>query len=606
MVFTFIARHPIEVRRALFSLGYRNLFVHEIGQVILSLLVFGASWNVVPQNDLFVWLAWQGITSITMAGGLLLFRKASLKPELEAQTLIRWRFAHLVMLTMIGIGWGIESSLMVPDESVHNLMILNAFAGTLAYSSVSNAPHDPIAFGTSAIVAIAVLLWQIPRIFGVDTTFVIGMCLLYFFVLVLAAINSRSTLLELIYLKISNEQLALTNASNAAVAVQANKEKSEFLAAASHDLRQPVHALLLLIEAFKKQEPAASSHPLMKHISTAGHSISSLFSALMDLSRLESGRDKLRLSNVDLVALLLKMRDQFRSEADAKKIHFAVFFPKNVRHVVIETDKLILEQILSNLISNAIRYTSAGGVLLALRRNFAANSYSLEIWDSGLGILKSDQVRIFQPYVQVCNKQRDRTQGLGLGLAIVHQAIANLGWKISVNSKFGKGSSFKVRIPRHSFRNGIDAVVLPTTGVISVDSSVSIKVLNRRKILLVDDDPIVVAAMESIFVSWNVDFRSALVGDESVLDAMEPNWVPECILCDFRLPGKMNGLALLDFLLERFPNAVGVLQTGEPEAVVRDKADDAGYVVLFKPIAPDLLASFLGSALKRRSELRLK
>jgi two-component system, sensor histidine kinase len=605
-MFTLIAQHPIEVRRALFSLGYRNLFVHEIGQIIVSLLVFGASWNVVPEDDLLTWMAWQGVTSLAMAVGLLFFRKASLEPELGAQTLIRWRLAHLVMITMIGIGWGIESSMMVPDKPVHNLMILNAFGGTLAYSSVSNAPHDPIAFGTSAVVAIAVLLWQIPRIFGVDTYFVIGMCLLYFFVLVLAAVNSRRTLLELIYLKISNEKLALTNATNAAVAVQANQEKSEFLAAASHDLRQPVHALLLLIEAFKKQEPKASSHPLMRHISSAGQSISSLFSALMDLSRLESGRDRLRVSNIDMAALLTKMREQFRHEACEKKIHIAVFLPKNAHEIVIETDKLVLEQILSNLISNAIRYTSIGGVLLALRRNVGTNSLSLEIWDSGLGILESDQSRIFQPYVQVGNKQRDRTQGLGLGLAIVHQAIANLGWKISVKSKFGKGSCFKVEIPNHILKTGVASIVTPALPTSPIDSSACIKVLNRRKILLVEDDPIVVAAMESIFVSWNVDFRCASIGDESVLNAMEPDWVPECILCDFRLPGKMNGVVLLDFLLERFPTAVGVLQTGEPESVVREKADDAGYVVLFKPIAPDLLASFLGSALERRATPRIK
>jgi CheY-like chemotaxis protein len=87
---------------------------------------------------------------------------------------------------------------------------------------------------------------------------------------------------------------------------------------------------------------------------------------------------------------------------------------------------------------------------------------------------------------------------------------------------------------------------------------------------------------------------------------MEPDWIPECILCDFRLPGEMNGIDLLDFLLERFPTATGVLQTGEPESVVRDRADDAGYVVLYKPTPPDLLASFLGSALERRSEPRVK
>jgi signal transduction histidine kinase len=605
-MFNLIAQHPIAVRRALFSLGYRNLFVHEIGQVVVTLLVLGASWNIVPKNDLLVWVAWHGLTALALAAGIVLFRRASRQEAPSLITLARWRWAHLAMLTMIGIGWGIASSLMMPDQAVHNLMILNAFAGTLAYSSVSNAPHDPIAFGTSAVVAIAVLLWQIPRIFGLDTYFVMGMCIVYFLVLVLAAVNSRSTLLELIYLKISNEQLAVTNASNAAIAVQANQDKSEFLAAASHDLRQPVHALLLLIEAFKQQEPIAAAHPLMKHISTAGQSISSLFSALMDLSRLESGRDKPRLSHIEMSSLIIRLSDQFQRDAEVKNIRLSVFLPKNSSQVFVETDLQILEQILTNLISNAIRFTTVGGVLISLRQNFANNGYSIEVWDSGIGILPVDLERIFQPYVQVGNHQRDRTQGLGLGLAIVKKAISNAGLQITLTSRLGKGSAFKIQIPERMIKVEWSPLSAPNATALPPSVSSNIGVLPGRRILLVDDDPIVLAAMEAIFITWKLDFRCASRGDESVLDVMEPYWIPECILCDFRLPGKMNGVALLDFLLERFPAAVGVLQTGEPESVVRDKADDAGYVVLYKPIAPEMLASFLSSALERRAEARVQ
>jgi signal transduction histidine kinase len=599
-----IARHPIAVHSALFSLGYRNLLVHEIGHVIITVLVLGASWNVVPGGDLLVWLAWQCVTAFALALGIYLFRRSVRQVEPDPKTLANWRWAHLLMLTMIGIGWGIASTMMVPDKPVHNLMILNAFAGTLAYSSVSNAPHDPIAFGSSSSVAIAALLWQIPRIFGVDTLFVMGMCLLYFLVLVLAAVNSRSTLLELIYLKIANEQLAITNAANTAIAVRANQDKSEFLAAASHDLRQPVHALLLLIEAFRQQEPIASTHPLMRHISTAGHSISSLFSALMDLSRLESGRDRPRLSNVELATLLQKLQEQFHREAAAKGIRIDVSVPKNSYQIFIETDKVILEQILTNLISNAVRYTTTGGVLISLRKDFAKRSYRIEIWDSGLGIANSDQTRVFQPYVQVGNKQRDRTQGLGLGLAIVKQAVTNLELQILLISRLGKGSCFKIQIPTQMINVDTSISAPATLSPVAATLSTNINVLNKRRILLIDDDPIVLAAMESIFNSWKIDFRCASMGDESILEVMEPTWVPECILCDFRLPGKMNGVALLDFLLERFPKAVGVLQTGEPESIIRDKTDDAGYVVLYKPIAPEVLASFLSSALERRSEPR--
>jgi signal transduction histidine kinase/ActR/RegA family two-component response regulator len=452
----------------------------------------------------------------------------------------------------------------------------------------------------SAVIIVLVFMWRIPVIFGVDAATLMMMCIFYVAALTMVLRNTHNSLRESIRLRIDNAALAANNAAQAQRAEQANRDKSEFLAAASHDLRQPVHALLLLIEAYRQQVPAAMSHPLMQHITQAGQSINSLFNALMELSRLESGTEKATLTEFDLHAALLDVLERALPEAQLKGLRLRSFVAPGLTRTQVCTDLVLLKRILGNLLSNALRYTPRGGVLLTLRRSHVANGLWLEVWDTGIGIAAADQARIFDPYVQMANRERDRSQGLGLGLAIVRHACELLGLRVSVHSVPRQGTRFRLELPGSMVLKQHVALAPPRVKPV-VHAGVW---LAGRRVLLVDDDPLVQLAMQALLKSWHLDVRTATHGDASVLEVCANAWEPECVLCDFRLPGTMNGIVLLDFLQQKFPRAIGVLLTGEMLQTVQQAAEDAGYLLLSKPVDAAQLAFTLGALLERRHEER--
>ncbi len=483
-----------EVRHELFVLGYRNLLVHSIGQIFLASLVAAASRTAVEARTLFAWIGWALLTVASLFFGMWLYRRQAKLRFAHAPTLKQWQWSHPAFLTMVGISWGSAGFLMVPALPTHNAMILVAFAGVLAYSALSNAPNDPIGFTVSATIAALLMMLRVPAAFGAQAIYIVAMCVLYVSVLALAARNARSTLLASIELRLDNEILARTNAANAARAEQANRDKSAFLAAASHDLRQPVHALLLLIEAYRQEVPAAANHPLMQHITAAGQSIRSLFNALMELSRLESGTENPVLMACNLADMAGNALNRISPEAVSKGLELRSFISRNLPWHTARTDKYMLERVIGNLLSNAVNYTPRGGILLSLRPAHGENGLWLEVWDTGIGIAESDHERIFDPYVQVGNRERDRSKGLGLGLAIVGDILNLLGMKLTLNSRVGHVSCFRVHLP----------IALQDPEVrdphLSIETSVITRVpeLAGRRILLVDDDPMVQQAMQAL------------------------------------------------------------------------------------------------------------
>ena len=586
------------IEHALFQLGYRNLKAHLVGHVCLSLLVASGTWFAASHRLVLLWLCWMLGLSVFFMYGIRAFREKAEHEGIHAGNLAHWKAVNVWMTTLPGIGWGSVGLLMVPGAEINNLMVMTSFAGAFAYSAVSNA-YDLRGYLISVTLATVVLLSQLKGAFGEQAWVAAGMCLLYFGVMTWVARNAHGTLLESIRLRLANEVLAQKNAEVAARAEQANRDKSEFLAAASHDLRQPVHALLLLIEAYRQQNPAAASHPLVLNIAAAGQSIGTLFNALMELSRLESGMEKPVLTRFDLADEILLLASRLRPVAHRKSLPIRSFVSRWCEHLMLQTDKLLLERIVGNLLSNAVRYTHQGGVLLSLRRAHGGDGVWLEVRDTGIGIASTDQARIFDPYVQIANRERDRAQGLGLGLAIVRHASALLGLAVSLRSRPGRGSCFRLHLPGHLLQSASPIRVTPIAA--RPDLVMAPAWIKGQHLLLVDDDLMIQRAMTALLGSWGLDVRCAALGDASVLDACQPDWQPDCVLCDFRLPGPMDGVAMLDFLQDHFPAMVGILQTGELAQTVQARAEESGYMVLFKPVEASILASTLAAVLDRRS-----
>lgn len=599
-----------EVDHALFLIGHRSLLTTGWGQIALASLVVLAVHKQTDSVTLGVWWCFLVLIGLTYPLLHSQFNADAQRPAPNVAGVKRWQRYRRNLQLCSALGWGAMVWLMVPGASVQNAILMTVFTGVIGHAAAGNSASDYFGVVISAITAVAVFVWHIPAIFGEAAVPLVLMLVLYVIVLVSSLGNTHRALRKSIRLQIENQALAISNAEQAARAEKANRDKSEFLAAASHDLRQPVHALLLLIEAYRQQVPQATNHPLMQHMTQAGQSINSLFNALMELSRLESGTEKITVSEFDVCDLLCQAIAHARPQARAKGLSLRCHLAHGLRAVRLRSDQVLLGRIVGNLLSNALRYTVHGGVLVALRKahgslDQAAPDLWIEVWDSGIGIAPADQLRIFDPYVQMGNRERDRSQGLGLGLAIVRHACELLGLAVSVASVPGRGTRFRLTLPGQlrADPSQLDPQTMPVP--VGHASSVQAGVwLIGRRVLLVDDDPLVQVAMKALLAGWQLDVRCAVRADATVLAACAPDWVPECVLCDFRMPGEMNGIELLDLLQEKFPRAIGVLLTGEMGPTVQQAAEDAGYMLLSKPVDAAVLANTLGALLERRNDER--
>ncbi|MDO8319540.1 hybrid sensor histidine kinase/response regulator [Rhodoferax sp.] len=593
-----------EVDHALFLQGYRNLLATGVGQILLAIMVALATHKRADSDTLTLWLVYLVLTGLGYFLQMAYFKDEVLKPGPNLSGVKRWYRHRRTLQIMSSVGWGCISFLMAPEASAHNIYIMTAFAGVVGYSAAGNSANDFPGFVVSALTILLFFIWRLPSVFGDEANALMVMCVFYVAALTLVLRNTHNALRESIRIRLTNEVLAHSNAQQAARAEQANRDKSEFLAAASHDLRQPVHALLLLIEAYRQQVPSAQQHPLMQHITQAGQAINSLFNALMELSRLESGSEKPVLTEFELTATLRDAWQHVLPEAQHRGLRLRSYVAPSLAHTVVRTDPLLLKRIVGNLLSNAMRYTARGGVLLSLRRAHTNGGLWLEVWDTGIGISDDDQKRIFDPYVQLANRERDRTQGLGLGLAIVKHASEMLALDVTLHSTKGRGTCFRIRVPAHLIiqTSATHGPELPrqTQPVAAVPDKPWLK---DRRVLLIDDDPLVQQAMQALLRGWQLDVRAASRGD-AVLKKCAPNWEPECVLCDYRLPGALNGIEVLDLLLQTYPKTIGVLLTGELAQTVQQAAEDAGYLLLSKPVNASVLAFTLGTLLERRNEER--
>ena len=368
-------------------------------------------------------------------------------------------------------------------------------------------------------------------------------------------------------------------------AERANSAKTRFLAAASHDLRQPMHALSLLVAALKQDTDTASRGDLLNRIDATTEAMSGLLDALLDISRLDAGGVQARTEVFELQTLLLRLRDTYEAFAERKGVELIVLSSQ----FWVNSDPMLLERILGNFLSNAIRYTPAGGrVLLCARRR--GNNCMLQVRDNGPGIAPVHQQSIFQEFVQIHNPQRDRSQGLGLGLAIV-QRLAQLLWHpIELRSTLGKGSTFAVRVPLHCADEPtlVEAAnPQATTSAFAVDDPMRLRGL---RILLVEDDTLVRESYERLLQLWQCDVRAYADAETALQQLRAGPWQPQLIIADHRLGGGINGLQLLDHLRDRIGTSLqAIIITGDTEEVALRSADNATTRVLFKPVKPAVL-----------------
>jgi signal transduction histidine kinase/ActR/RegA family two-component response regulator len=361
------------------------------------------------------------------------------------------------------------------------------------------------------------------------------------------------------------------------MAERAHHARSRFFAAASHDLRQPLHALSLFVAALKARNQQTEAQTLIENIEASTAAMELLFNALLDISRLDAGTIEAHPVHFPLQKMLRDLEQQFGAVAAEKRLRLR-FRPCDI---TLYSDPLLIERILVNLIANAIRYTDDGGVLVACRRR--GHMVRLSVIDTGRGIPPDQRENVFHEFVQLHNPARDRSKGLGLGLAIVSRLTRLLGHRVDLRSRPDHGSMFSIDVPCG------DASLIRPPSPVSAPAQIPADAL----VLLVDDESAILRGMAELFDNWNIDLVTARSENEAVqwLDSL--GRVPDVIVSDFR-PPDTDGIEVITRLRQKFARDIpAILVTGDtaPDTILR--ISQAGFPLLHKPLRPAKLRALL-------------
>jgi signal transduction histidine kinase/CheY-like chemotaxis protein len=359
----------------------------------------------------------------------------------------------------------------------------------------------------------------------------------------------------------------------------ANLAKSRFLAAASHDLRQPLHALGLWIAQLRSPLGEGERRRLIERIAAAVDEMNDLFNVLLDVSKLDAGMLAADLGDFPVLDLLAKIERTFAQTARDKGLSLRV----RPARAWVRSDKHLLERIMLNLVSNAIRYTSRGGVLVACRRR--GERLRIEVWDTGPGIPDNEQQYIFDEFYQIPDPHRDQRGGLGLGLAIVDRFRRLLDHPIAVRSRLGRGSCFSIEVPLcvpHR-RDAAPGGLLDATEHKAGEGIV----------LIVDDDPMVLQAMRGLLESWG--YRTITGGShEAVAAQVAGGPKPDLVIADVHLSGGRTGIDTIAHVRAAFGADIpAFLVSGDTSPERLQQARAQGYTLLHKPVSPMTLRSLV-------------
>jgi len=494
----------------------------------------------------------------------------------RARRLVAWQ---MLLNAVDAAAWGALAWITLGSSTVAgSILVMAVLAGSAGSSMSSLAPVLPvfIVFGTVELAVVGPRLWTLgdPAYNGLAVA-----CVLYVVMLAGQARNTSRAARAAIALRFENLDLIerlRVETEHAQIAhqkaEQANVAKSRFLAAASHDLRQPIHAQGLFLEVMARGKLSAAQYDALANARATWHASAEMLDTLLDFSRIEAGVVEPQTQAFRLQPLLNKIENELAPQADAK----GIVYRSRDTHVTVHSDPALVALILRNLVSNAIRYTDRGGVLVACRKR--GNEAVLEVWDSGIGIEPEQHGDIFREFHQLGNAERDRRKGLGLGLAIARGITEALGHRLWLVSEPGRGSVFRLSLPISQTRVAdADATVVPSPAR-----------LFDMRVLVIDDDESVRAAMRQLLTAWGCECDAA----DSIEDAQALARLnrPGLVISDYRLRGQRTGAEAIATLRDEFGSRLpALLITGDTAPQRLREASATGVPLLHKPVSPDQL-----------------
>lgn len=581
-----IARAHLDQVEMLYGQWHRTTISMLLGASILCIVLWG-------QAEPLLMLLWLGAICVNQAWrGVLAHAFRLAKPGVEDAP--RWGTYWSIGSAVAGALWGLAAVVMYPTSTAHEALLIVCLFGVALGGLNLTAVYKPSFYGFTlcALPPLIVRVALAGDTVHLFTALVMGVVLVFLlgFGHHLNHVLTHSLAIRYANVDLIHELRQQTREAEQArtAAETANLAKSQFLAAASHDLRQPLHALGLFAAALAARAREPELRPLIASIHASVDALESLFAQLLDLSRLEAGALTPDRTDFKLQTLFERLADEFAPQAESHGLALS-FQPTSI---AIVSDPLLLERILRNLVSNALRYTRKGRVIVGARRQ--KTSVRIEVIDSGVGIPVQMRDRIFEEFVQGGASPQSHVggRGMGLGLAIVRRLAKLLGHTLSLASVPGRGSRFSVTVQRAMPRKPRREIPPGTRLELSSVQAA----FNDRSIAVIDDDPAIVAAMRALFETWgarvsggeNVAQIVSGLAVDSARNGKQGGHSPDLIVADLRLSSGACGLEAVAELRRLCGQGIpALIVSGDMSEEARTAVKAAGYTLLPKPLVAD-------------------
>ena len=534
----------------------------QFGVLILTTVLM---WTTFDSSKLLLWFF--GAVTVSLVS---FFWLLNLTVESPYFTVRRWKVARVATSFLVGMSWAIMPVFFFSYDDVWFIAIIVA----IYTGYISGALSVNVTFQESllAFVLGITIPFFCAMFFREGTTYqaIAGLSIFYTTAVLYVSRGSSKLFINGIRRQYENEILLKELAREKETVEQAVRAKDRFLASASHDLRQPLNAIRLFVEALGPMQHEPLGNEILTKVRKSLKGLNSMLHSLLDISKLDARAIDNNPKDLNLDTIVAQLYDEYKEKAPHLE------FERDIENdITVVADVNILHRVIRNLIDNAVKYTPEGGIKIsALVED--DQRVILSISDSGIGIPEDKLSLVFEEFEQLGNPERNREKGLGLGLAIVRRlcSIADIG--IELHSTYGEGTTVTLTMLNGSLDNEHQRELLTTASVAS------------KFVLMVDDNPDVLASMEHLLRSWGCAVLPAESISDALLKLSVKNKVPDLIISDLRLRDGEEGDDLIELIRQEYNKDIpAMLVTGDtaPKRITRIK--ESGLVVIYKPIEPD-------------------
>jgi two-component system, sensor histidine kinase len=585
----------------------------QLAALLTEILLAAAVYGSVPTRNIVIWVLLLGVGQATAVWLYFLYKR---NPP-QAHDIEKWYWMLRMRSALAGIAWGSAAFLLwCPENPVLQGLLAGALFGVVA-GAVTALPVVPTVFYAFVTPVFLPLIARTALEGSLMHLCLAGFGLVMFVILVWSGYSFSKLTRSALAMRYENLDLIDELRDEKSVAEQsrreaelardeaeqarrdaeysrddaqrANRAKSAFLAAASHDLRQPMHAIGLYVAALRRRVSSPEAGQVIGKLDASVGAMEEMFDALLDMSKLDAGVVASSINSFALQSAFERIELHFGAQARAKGIELRVR-PTRLR---VKSDAALLDRIVRNLAANAIRYTNKGKVLVGCRRR--GDQVRIEVWDTGIGIPAEKRQEIFQEFVQLGNAERDRSKGLGIGLSIVRRVSKLLNHPIGLDSQVGKGSRFYVDVPLGSAAPAVQAKPAAV-----VDTAV----LDGAFVVVIDDEPAVRDSTVTLLQEWGVHTLAAGSAREALEQLAKHARSPDAVISDYRLRDQESGIEAIKAVQDECGDSTcGILITGDVASERLQEASCCGYQWLHKPLNADRLLEAVSAAVRQSQQM---